>query len=280
MRVRALAWRTSEARSSGSRLRASIGFCACVLAGCADETQLVAPDLSALVRDYEQPTAEFDPAAAQRAITNALPWLSSLTTIDSMHFLLDSIDAAQAGFAVHGTDQELEAAIDGHATLRVICPGLDGTAPPDAERDGSIELTTIISDAAFEPVMFGRARACSLGQLPDGILPPWLPALPQQLRARLDGEIALHLGERLVLGRETTLRPLVSIAGTLNVEGVGELHDLDFRMPAPGVLEVRIQDSRGQAAIVVADQTSIAIRERRGMWVCSLDGGVSCLPSF
>jgi hypothetical protein len=252
------------------------------LGGCTEaDARPVGPDLQALVDAYAQPSAELDLEGARTALLDSLPQLRALRAIDSLRFLLDAVQSTGDGFALRGLAQQLHADLDGYVHVRTICPGPDANAEtPNAQRDGTVELTARITDAAVEPVVFGVAHGCRFSAPTAGILPDWLPLPDEDFQARLDGPIAVHLGTTLVLGRSTALQPLMRVAGTLEVAGLPELQDFDFRVPGPGVLELRVALGARDNVVLVLEQDRLRVREARGTWRCTVAEELECSAEF
>jgi hypothetical protein len=253
-----------------------------LLSACSTPEEPQRPDLDWLVAAYENPTAELELSAVSEALREALPALRSVQALDNVRFVLQSLDDASAGLMVKGLDAELQADIEGHADIHVICPGDQpdqADLAPDAERDGTLSLRVQIRQAALQPVITGTASRCRIRELPEALRPSWLPESEEPLRAELDGALAIHTGVPLVLGRETTLRPIFRIDGTLRVADLPPLQHFDFRIPAADSFEIRIPIGE-EHVILVLTREGVAIRERRGEWVCQSAMEGACAQMF
>jgi hypothetical protein len=249
------------------------------LSGCADEATVPeGPNLDALVEAYEHPTAELDADLAERSLGDVIPLQLAVYLADHLRFVSDAIDAATKGFGPDGLRINFGGEVKGRVAVRIVCPGEDPAARV-IERDGAVELEAPIHANVLGPVLFGTARQCAFdfGNVP---LPPWFTIpLTGPFPGRLDGPLALHVGQ-VSLGQPLVIAPLVSVEGTLAIEGLPPLDHFDFRVPAAATIETRVPLPDGTHAIAYADPTDIGLREKRGTWKCSVSQTTTCLAGF
>ncbi|MET0595692.1 MAG: hypothetical protein ABW133_23545 [Polyangiaceae bacterium] len=268
--------RTAE-RASAYRI-AALGMAFTGVA-CAADPPLEVPNLDELVHAYEHPTAEVDVVAAERIVDSALGTHLAAFLAGRLHFVSEAIDAAAKGFATGQIDLDEDLGLTGKVKVRVICPGSERDRAPDATRNGTVSLQTLIADNAVGPVAFGEAKACIV-DLKDVPLPPWVHvSIPEFHPARIDGPVALHVGQ-LALNRPISIAPIIAIEGTLSIENLLSVDHFDLRLPGGPVVETRVKLPNGTHAVVFADQVEIGVRERRGTWTCEITGAARCLPNF
>ena len=235
-----------------------------------------APDLEALAAVYDAPDGTLDTALANELFEAAETTLLPLSVLAGQRFALDAIEEARRGLLDHGLDPSLD--LVGRLRVRIICPGYDAPAVPDADRDGTLELTIPVLGAHLGPVAFGPARRCRFDGVPSSA---WTPAgVAGQVRGELDGEVAIHFGSAIGLTTENLPTPLVRIAGTVQLEQGVSLSDLDFRIPAPGEIEVRVPLVDGTNVLLFATREGLGVRERRGVFMCSLTDDPPCREAF
>ena len=265
-----------------------------------------APDLSSLVQDYEEPTAEMDPSDVQKAVEDATGIFLGAYLLDNLKLIKDAIGDTQQGFVVRGLDQTLEADIDGRVTVTASCPevgskaaadpdkeekdasptdespdeSIDGGVPDDRARNGYIKLTAPVNNSVVGPVLFGHASRCRL-RVPREPLPAIVAMIDIQDEAELDGPLAVHLGSPLVLGKETELNPLFVIDGKVELDGRVRLNleKFSFRLRGTAV-EVRVPLGADRHVIVVLKRDAVEVREKRGTWICNTDALDRCQPEF
>lgn len=244
--------------------------------GCAADTTVVAPDLDALVRAYEQPSGQLDGLLAGELFATVAPTLQSLSAVANQTFFTDALESARMGLVDLGVDPALD--IDGHLDVHMICPGFEPDAEPDAERDGTLDLYVPVDNAHLGPVVFGPADRCKFDGVPTDASVA-IP-LPDSIQGVIDGEVAIHLGGPVGLTSTAPPKPLVRILGDVSFEALPTLHDVDFRVPEVGRLELRIPLKAGGEVIVFIERDAIGLREKRGDWSCSEANAPPCVEAF
>ncbi len=102
-----------------------------------------------------------------------------------------------------GTADTIATFIDGDVFLEVsrICRGVDGEETPNEAKNGSIDLTVVMSETGVEPVIWGTAKSCLYEQ--DGI------------EALINGEVRIYIGDAISI--------YSGLGGALVIEVIGEL---------------------------------------------------------
>ena len=259
-------------RRSLQRCARAVGFAGLwVSNACTVDVKLVTPNMDALVRAYEDPRGELDVLLAGELFESVIDRVDTLSSLAGQDFVIDSITAAISGLRDAGIDPDLD--VDGHLNLRVICPGEQSEAAPDAKRNGTLTLQVPVDDAALGPVAFGTAKRCHFSQVPQV---GWLSGeLPETWHGVLDGELSIHLGGPIGLDSTTLPRPLVQVDGELQLDGAPVIRDFDFRIPSVDRFETRLELERGEVILFV-ENDGFGLREKRGEWRCSRDADPPC----
>jgi hypothetical protein len=153
-----------------------------VLAACAAEEERAkpeAPDMTALIDGYANPTAAFDSQGAIEVQQLVEDKFRALVDFDAI------VDRIQESLDALGQEPQKRALdLEGEGTARVqrICTGFGDPAPAiDKDANGFLELTVGYSNDGFDPVVFGGATACQ-EQVGD-------------VRMEVAGDINLYIGE-------------------------------------------------------------------------------------
>lgn len=193
--------------------------------GCAEEVAPpTPPDLSALVRQYEQPSGTVTAETARQLVEQAATTLGLISNPDALFTLAsDLFDAfadrkpvSRTAAVEAGLAQQAQAvtvggvAVDAGAWMiyRRACPRANGNGAL-----GALEMTALTDlDAGFRPVIWGRAVDCRFIEA---------DAEAGAAGSRIDGAIALHIDwtddgvGRVILRVDGAL----TLAGTL-LEGI------------------------------------------------------------
>lgn len=228
-------------------------------------------DLEWLVAEYATPTGQLRAEELGPALQSALPLLSALSVGDRLALVTGAVDEAAEGFRERGADLSSRVNVDGRVDVQVSCSG-----------GGRVDVTLPVVSTRLGPAGEGRADDCRFpaSTVP---LPPWLD-LEQELlgdrEVELRGPVGLHLGDAPSLGTDFTLRPTLRLRGSLRVDGLLPIRDVDFRVPDARTLETRLEAPGGGTVVAFSDGASLGVRERRGTWLCMTASGETCTATF
>jgi len=267
-------------------MRARAGFCLLALAGCqgAEDPYVPQRDLSALQNAYEHPNATLTVEQVQSLLADVSVQLAALALSDRLTFLTKAIDQAKTGFEDKGLRAAKGLGLQGRVDVTVNCPGaaanVDFVNQPPDPANGTLLLRIPISNSQLGPGADGSATACRFaGTQAD--LAPWLSSrrAPGSSGVMLDGPIAIDFGGAVTLGEPVSWQPLFAVGGELSVDGLPPVTNFDFRLPASGRGEMRVERPSLGTVVVYVEGLSVGVRERRGVWRCE---GVNllCAPQF
>jgi len=239
----------------------------------AEEPYQPKEDLAPLRAAYDHPSAELTPQQLQGLLGGQSVRLVALALSDRLSFLRQTIDQAKVGFEDKGFDAAKSLELQGRADVTVNCPGDVATIDlahqvPNAA-NGTLSLRIPISNSQLGPGADGTALGCRIGSTPAA-----LPALLASLGALgsspvlLEGPLSIDFGSAVTLGESAVLQPLFVVHGQLRVDGLPPLSGFDFRLPANGRVEMRVDQGGAGNAVVYAQGNDIGVRERRGVWLC------------
>lgn len=263
-----------------SRL-AALALAAGLGGGCAEELSEplpAAPDMEGLVLDYETPTADLDADLAQVALEEAIASVDLETLEEGLRGLVDTVEVAFAGGSqpeaakADGAGEKGDAAIglaetlgelfteaEGFVVIRRICSGWEGGTTPDAEGDGTLELTLVATLDGVVPVVWGTATACRY--------------LAGSLQVAIDGEVRVHIGEALSSSDTLDTGFVLQVLGDLRLGELELTGDVDVRVTTGGRIEQRLFLGEGGALghvirFVEPATESFGFRAANGTWGC------------
>jgi hypothetical protein len=266
------------------------------------------PDMEPLVESYDFPDAPFSVDLLQGLVQQLQDNIELLQDlgflpesggpVDPVSLALAALSGEQGGgqtegqqqtIVVHGDVESQSQAIvvggeevsgDGYVEVTRICDGWGDAAAPDAEANGTVNLTAVFSDQGFDAVIWGEATACKY-RVGD-------------LKLLLDGSVSVYTGDMLPQWDGTTFTTgqadelLVSFDGKVTAtskepDGKTKVTELpgtfDFRLLlAANSLEVSLNTPDGnivfflsqtQAAGQVTSQQGFI--GSNGTWVCNFE---------
>jgi hypothetical protein len=183
---------------------------ACGWVGCAPdpEPRPTPPNMTALLAQYAAPSGTVTRESAQALLEDAATELALIQDADVLIDLM-ALVFSDLGGALDEDSGELAVDEEGlavrHQTLKVgginvdagawivyhrLCPTANGTGTR-----GKMQLTALIEDTGFEPVIWGKLLDCRAeGSALDGDLAlhiDWVDGAPQSVLANIDGIIKL-----------------------------------------------------------------------------------------
>ncbi|HWO13019.1 MAG TPA: hypothetical protein VNN80_26145, partial [Polyangiaceae bacterium] len=145
--------------NASSLLRFPAWLCLGAIA-CAEAADVPdVPNLNALQREYDDPSAGLDPEEAS-ALIERFPELEQLAAaLRAADPVLVRIDDAR-GAADERTGSAVE--LQGALTLDLSCPGADRTPRFDPATNGSLSLQLAVERSEIRQAFWGEARRCVL----------------------------------------------------------------------------------------------------------------------
>jgi hypothetical protein len=211
------------------------------------------PDLSSLQAEYDQPSARIDPTAVREALLR-VPELKGLAaTFERTQTLVDRAVAAgdtaddQAGGAIE---------LRGGLNVTVDCPG-DSNAPVDDP--GTLSLQFAVKRSRIKGSFWGLADHCIFAATVDDL----------PVRAEMDGDLAMDIGEDVPLGEEWSgSRLLLSLIGPLTLQGV-TFEGVSVRLIG-GRFEYLRSDTGG-SIVLFSTNSGLGVRDSEQTWYCGTD---------
>lgn len=288
----------THARKAVARPLAAAGRVAwmtCVLAavaGCGDLELPPAPDMSALVRSYDEPDGEL---TTENAVDVGLRMAGTVveakatSPIELVGEMVNDLQATSeaepdpdADPSENESESEDEAGptllgekldVAGIIRLHHVCRGWEGKVPPNEGLNGSLDLTATLDREGLIPTVWGTMNTCRHE--------------PRIFELELDGDIRIRLGStesRINLGDLDGLDALVEFEGRAAVRDDGQLSELDlhthFRILPGEQIQFLIVLDDGSAVVGVFDTTALSSDEptltgglitRDATWTCSIE---------
>ncbi|HEX6767134.1 MAG TPA: hypothetical protein VF103_16670 [Polyangiaceae bacterium] len=226
------------------------------LAACSGPAEIPAtPDLTSVERQYDNPTAVFDPAEARAALDD-IPELGQIVS-----------GFRAAGFASRGVNDATDSAkkdskgavrIQGSIRVSVRCPGDLGDPVYDANVNGELSLTIGVEESRIKRGIGGRASGCILHGEDAGGLP---------LRVELDGPFALDLGRDVSIRDHWAGRLLMLVSGTIHVNDL-ELSNLSARFTDDQFEYLAQVADTGNWFIAIVSDQGVSVRDKDHLWLC------------
>jgi hypothetical protein len=208
------------------------------------------PDLSQLVVDYQNPTAELDAARAREALAE-LPDLERLAAA----FRAGRFAADDVGPATEQNQPANGLRVQGSIRLTARCPGELSEPVLDPAVNGTVSLTLAVADSRIKRGIGGLAEGCVLRET----------VLGETVRVELDGPIAFDLGSDIGLGSPLSGNLLVQFEG-VNVAGQ-EFAKVSARF-TDGRVEHLFTRNDGRTIVAAVGPSGVTIRDGRGLWLC------------
>lgn len=240
---------------------------ACMV-GCTEEIpeeKPPAPDMSAVISAYQQPTLAID-AANIASIAGATIPVGS--TVQQLLTVVSEMGAAinQGAQAKEETQSRAAwepgmrtQAVDGDMFMKVhrICPGWVQGEPPN-EANGALDLIVGLTEAGFDPVIWGTATACKLGTGSASL--------------QINGTLNLYLGDAVGFDQLETSLKLFQLSVDVIKAGSTEHVETDFRQGgSPERLEYRV--FAGDLFAIYFEQAAArGYRAANGTFSCDFEG--------
>jgi hypothetical protein len=243
-------------------------FAAFALASCAAPELAVgkpaAPDMSAVVAAYENPTAVLDTATLQSAVSLATTRATLVAATDVYRRLTGGIEqASQAYNEKHppsGSGPTFEAS--GYLSVTRICDGW-ATSPSPDPANGTLGLTVGFTQQGIDPVIWGGFERCLYRVGQSQILLANAPGPDAGVRA--------YVGAALSFSAITASPIIVALGVHAELDGSAEDAVFDVRLGGPsGPVELRIPATGGQVIASVAADQSLSFRAANGTFSCDL----------
>jgi hypothetical protein len=226
------------------------------LGGCgAGELQLPpGPDMTALVTAYQAPTAPIDVAMLDTLRTNVqarllvlhLDWLPDLVA-DALTRLGAQLDANGLSDpnASPPTNRPI---IDAVVSVDRVCVGWDDPpGPPDATKNGAINLTAVVDDGRLRQDVEALATMCHARIQPSGAA---ARGSSLAVDGFVDGTLDVHFYGRVPRTvAETDV--LVRIQGQIGVSGATTSGEADFRVRYPD-LDFTVEQPGGEIIVTIS----------------------------
>ena len=233
-------------------------LCACSGASEIPDT----PDLSDLISNYEQPTADLDTTTANEVLDQLPPLEELVAGFRAARYTTNGVDEGSE------SNEESESALRVQGSIRVTlrCPGEEPDPVFDASTNGSISMTLAIEESRIKSSVRALAAAC--------VLRGELASLP--IRIAVNGPVLFDLGGDVGLRDRWSGQLLMSIEETLEVGGIvlenvsarwdGERLEHLFRRPSDGETVV------AELRTLASGDPGIGLRDRTRIWGCRQDG--------
>lgn len=214
------------------------------------------PDLSELLQNYDNPTAQLDDTTVAQALQSS-PSLQELSDgFDAADYIMDDVDDTSAAEASN-TGSRLR--LQGSIALHIRCPGELAQPNFDEDVNGSISFTLALADNRIRRSFAGEATACVMQGNVRGT-----PA-----RIVLDGPIAFDVGGDIGIGQRWTGELLASLPGELTVAGI-VFKSVSVRRTADGRFQHLVRMPPDDKTVVFElSAGGITIRDGAGVWFCA-----------
>jgi len=236
------------------------------IAGCDEqlpEEKPPAPDMSAVIAAYQQPTLSIDASNLGTIAGSTIPIGS---TVQQLLAVVSEMGAAisESGKANQETESRepwepgmQTQGVDGDAFMKVhrICPGwVQG--PPD-EANGALDLIVGLTEAGVDPIIWGTATACKLGT--------------GSASMQVNGALNLYLGDGVAFDQLETSLKLFQLSLDEVKGGSTEHVETDFRLGGiPERLEYRVF-AGDQFAIYFEEAAVRGYRAANGTFSCDFE---------
>jgi hypothetical protein len=223
-----------------------------------------APDMTALIESYRQPTASFDPerlpelVAAVAVADEALERTSLRSElVNVLRQVLDSaVDASTRLDDELGVDIEA----DGYMRITRVCSGWVSPPAPDRDRNGALLVTATFSESGLDPTLWGEAERCRYlrGEV--------------QVELQQDGDsrdaVKVYWGEAVEAEELDERALLVDMSLSASLDGERLPLDFDFRSLAGGGIEYRLEQRDGSLVASVSGDR-VLVRAGNGTFDCA-----------
>ena len=246
-------FRAPTMRATLSSIALALGLSACSGASEIPDT----PDLSALLESYDHPTANLD-ATTAREVVDELPPLEELAA--GFHAARYTTNGVDEGGESEDSDSALR--VQGSIRVTLRCPGEGADPVFDASRNGSISMTLAVEESHIKRSVRALAAACLIrGDLRN---------LP--IRVAVDGPVLFDLGGDVGLRDRWSGELLMSIEGTLDIEGL-VLENLSARWNGDRLEHLFQRPIDGKTVVaelrtLAAGERGIALRDSTRTWGC------------
>lgn len=229
-----------------------------------------APDLGDVVRGYERPTLDFDPAEwndLRSDLDGRLAALERSALVqeleDALGNALEQAEASPGGSQRRAAPRLLGFSGSGFVRATRICDGWTTPPVPDRERNGFIEVVIGFTDDRLDPVLFGTLEHCRYLLGADRVrLTAGQPERPA---------LSVHIGE--ATGAEEVRDEALTFDLDLDVRvGSHDLRvDFDFRALPSGELEFRLPADGDTLVVVTEAGVPRRVRAKNGEFLCGSD---------
>ncbi len=235
--------------------------------GCTEELperKPPAPDMSALVIAYQQPTLAIDASNLASIAGSTLPVGS---TVQELLALVSEMGSAIGQGAEASKEKQSRGpwdpgvrtqAVDGDVFMKVhrICPGWVAGEPPN-EANGAIDLIVGFTENGFDPVIWGTTTACKLGRDAGAM--------------QVGGSLNLYIGEAVAFDQLETSMKLFQLSVDV-IKGASTKHEeTDFRTGGdPQRLEYRL--FAGEQFVIYFEEAAVrGYRAANGTFSCDFE---------
>jgi hypothetical protein len=269
----------THARSTARLLLTMVAGVAWLCAGCGPSAPDLppAPDMSALVNAYANPTGTIDPQQVDQIVGDAKARVDQIQPDWLTNLISTALVALRRRLNDGGVPTNPATQPDPHhmimetvATLTRICQGWNNpTGTPDPARDGQIVVTAVVEEGRLRDTITGAATQCQARFQPSS-------AVPVSINGFVDGTMNIFLYEGLPQ-TVNDVHVLVEISGQIGLEGNVQSGELDFLIDFPEV-QYRLPRSDGDLILSIGGPNGITLRGANGTYTCDLAGG-SCVFS-
>jgi hypothetical protein len=245
----------------------------CVLtAGCIAVPEPPPPteDLSGLTQRYENPSAELPEDRIRELLAEAIRIDSIAQLLRGLRFVRTAVTDTSLGLENNTTAEKLD--VQGRVQARVPCPGDAPTADFNAPESGAVRVAFGVEGSKLLRGFAGAVEECRFRvQFVVG----------EAQHVVLSGRLTGDLGADLRIGSPLPKSLLLKLSGVTG-ESVATSTTVDlsrteyhFRLTEDGALESLLDSAElglgdfGSVVLVVHPEGSLALRERRGEWVCA-----------
>lgn len=232
-------------------------------------------ETAALVMTYQMPTGNLNTSNIDQVRADAqtrldelhLDWLPDLLS-EALTQLRSRLDAAGLPDDPESMPDRRKGQLTAVATVTRICAGWsDPAGPPDADANGSIEVTAVVDTGQLNPEIWGTATSCLARFPPAGSSGAVASATSAVVNATLNGTLILYsLGPLPKTAPDAEL--LVTFSGSIGVADQVASASFDFEISKSQV-KFRVPVASGGDAIVTVG-TTLGVQGANAGFSCDL----------
>jgi hypothetical protein len=244
--------------------------------GCSSDqaervTKPRAPDMSALISEYETPNGVLDQSTLPQLAQYVENQLARLLALGADSELIDDLRSAVQDVTASRTQSIAPPARslrtvtvegDGYLVATRICNGWGSVPVADRDANGALVLTIGFSEAGVDPVIWGNAERCHY------LVGTSQVSIDSGSRAG-DGDLRIYVGQNLSFEQLGTGRTLFDLDLSTSVDGTTTPIALDFGYdPSTRTFELAFDPGGGTLVAFASGQGLLGIRAQNGPFTC------------